>query len=417
MTGTLVREEGRASQGESALLGARLSELWPRLEKPRPIPSSATTKPLRSHCPPLDLMIILPLGIVSSPSKNAGPKKSFFSIHPPSFPMLTALPPSLQAAIDELAYPIHPRDLAAAADRLSAAYRERASLPALDFGEPAIRAAYAVVRMPGTYAAVCAAIAALQEQAPAIAPSRLLDIGCGPGTALWAAWEFFPSLREARCVDRNAHLLGLGSELWQRAAPEQAPAVSWERGGALMPASAVGERTPLVTAAFVLNELPPGEQGAAVTSWWDAAGEALLIVEPGTMEGFAAILRARDALLRAGAHIAAPCSHAGRCPLEGRSWCHFSARFPRTPRHRVAKGGTLGYEDEKFAYLAALRTPLSPRGQRILMTPQVSKATAELLLCTPDQPAHLVIPRKEKAAYKRARKADWGDLWVDEPEG
>ena len=83
----------------------------------------------------------------------------------------------------------------------------------------------------------------------------------------------------------------------------------------------------------------------------------LLIVEPGTTAGWQRILDARAQLIADGAHILAPCPHALACPIAQPDWCHFSARVARSRVHRLAKEAEVPWEDEKFIYLAASRTP------------------------------------------------------------
>ena len=65
-------------------------------------------------------------------------------------------------------------------------------------------------------------------------------------------------------------------------------------------------------------------------------------------------------------------------------WCHFSVRLPRLRGHRQAKGGTLGYEDEKFSYLAVARPALAAQGvaARIIRPPIARKFEVELPVCT-----------------------------------
>ena len=60
-------------------------------------------------------------------------------------------------------------------------------------------------------------------------------------------------------------------------------------------------------------------------------------------------------------------------------------RVPRTRRHRQLKGGTLGYEDEKFAYLVVSRDADEERAEaRVLRHPRVEKGRIALSLCTPE---------------------------------
>ena len=73
--------------------------------------------------------------------------------------------------------------------------------------------AYALVRMPATYAAITACLNALVEARPDFAPENLLDVGAGPGTASWAAAESFASLKNFMLLDINAALQKLALDL------------------------------------------------------------------------------------------------------------------------------------------------------------------------------------------------------------
>src|SRR6202044_2724366 len=73
--------------------------------------------------------------------------------------------------------------------------------------------AYALARMPATYAAVTASLTALRQITPDFAPVTLLDVGAGPGTATWAAAEAFSSLRTFTLLDANAALRALALDL------------------------------------------------------------------------------------------------------------------------------------------------------------------------------------------------------------
>jgi ribosomal protein RSM22 (predicted rRNA methylase) len=95
-------------------------------------------------------------------------------------------------------------------------------------------------------------------------------------------------------------------------------------------------------------------------------------------------------------------------------WCHFSQRIERTSLHRQLKGGELGYEDEKFSYIVADKSCASPTAARIVRHPRKHSGHVQLMLCT--TAGHIenrTVTRSSKAAYKQARKAEWGDIWID----
>lgn len=92
-------------------------------------------------------------------------------------------------------------------------------------------------------------------------------------------------------------------------------------------------------------------------------------------------------------------------------WCHFGARVERTALHRKLKGGALGYEDEKFAYLAIAKSPLNPAAARILRRPEIMTGFVRLELCTAQGLQSQTVTRKHKEAFKQARHTGWGDAW------
>jgi ribosomal protein RSM22 (predicted rRNA methylase) len=92
-------------------------------------------------------------------------------------------------------------------------------------------------------------------------------------------------------------------------------------------------------------------------------------------------------------------------------WCHFSQRVQRTAEHRQLKGGSLGYEDEKFSYLVASRLALTPAKSRIVRHPRKHTGFLHLNLCTPDGLETRTVTKSQKPAYKVARQAEWGDGW------
>ncbi len=305
-------------------------------------------------------------------------------------------------------------------------------------------AAYAATRLPATFAAVAAAFTQAQLRRPDWQPRTLLDVGAGPGVALWAALAVWPGLTNATLLERDPLMIALGRRLG--AAAPAAVTVDWRQGdlrhryvigevtgetmsdaaapthqraakparGAVAPAAGYD----LVTASYVLSELPAAERAILLDRLWAATNGALALIGPGTPIGFAQIRAARAQLIAAGATILAPCPHDGDCPMgaagplaaaEARrdrwlvrptpddepnaatvatednganqttvaqgsrehdarqpahydapdDWCHFAQRLARSRLHRQIKGGDLAYEDEKFSYVIAVR-PTNP---------------------------------------------------------
>ncbi|HKX33439.1 MAG TPA: small ribosomal subunit Rsm22 family protein, partial [Blastocatellia bacterium] len=99
------------------------------------------------------------------------------------------------------------------------------------------------------------------------------------------------------------------------------------------------------------------------------------------------------------------------CPMPADDWCHFSRRVERSSLHRRLKGAELGYEDEKFSYVAVTREPLPPAAARVLRHPLRHPGVVKLRLCAADGLTALTVSRKGKEAWRQARKIDWGDAW------
>src|SRR4030088_3418112 len=114
------------------------------------------------------------------------------------------LPAELKAALDAKLQGLSRNDAAERAALISQTYRDGGGSGAIRSEADAL--AYAVSRMPATYAAVTASLNALGEIRPGFAPNSLLDVGAGPGTATWAATEAFSSLQSFPLLDTNSSL-------------------------------------------------------------------------------------------------------------------------------------------------------------------------------------------------------------------
>ncbi len=318
------------------------------------------------------------------------------------------LPTSLRSAIEQELSGVSFSSLNSAATELSDRYRQQRKADRFITSD-VHRLAYMAVRMPATFAAVSKALAQLGEE---FQPESLLDLGAGTGSAAWAAAERFDSLQRFTLIEQDSQLIELGSKLAQESGNEALRSADWRLGNLRN----VTEFAPhdLVICSYSLGEIESVAASKIVKSALRAAQQMLIVVEPGTTKGFATVRAIRDQLIEAGAFLVAPCPHSQACPMspmqeDETDWCHFSARFDRTSLHRRLKGGSLGYEDEKFSYIAAAKVPATSETARVIRHPLRQPGFTQLQLCTPEGLKTLSITKRDKEAWKRARKTDWGD--------
>ncbi|GII85676.1 rRNA methyltransferase [Sphaerisporangium siamense] len=318
---------------------------------------------------------------------------------------MITLPDELRDALDDMIGGYREQDLARSAGRLTARYRETGPDPALR-SETDV-AAYTATRMPATYAAVTTALTQAAAAMPEVWPVSHLDVGGGTGAAVWAASAVWPSLRHVSVIEREPAVIAVGRRLAAAAAHPGVKNATWQRSAIrtdLTPPPA-----DLVTISYVLAELPAAAQ-EPVVRWLAGRGTTVAIVEPGTPQGYARVLAARDLLVDLGMRVAAPCPHTSACPLPAGDWCHFSARLPRMGLHRRLKAAELGFEDEKFSYVVATSAPVAPAEGRILRHPRTRKGLVTLTLCA-DGVTERNVSKRHGDAYRAARDATWGDPW------
>ncbi|MFB0620051.1 small ribosomal subunit Rsm22 family protein [Streptomyces sp. AGS-58] len=319
---------------------------------------------------------------------------------------------TLRGALGGLLAGLPPSRVAGAVERLIANYRGDTPTHAPILRDRADVAAYAAYRMPATFEAVRSALAAFADAVPGWVPAGHVDVGGGTGAATWAVTATWDGTRPVTVLDWAEPALALGREL--AAANPALEGARWQR--ARIGTGLALDDTDLVTVSYVLNELDAADRAALVDAAASAA-RAVVIVEAGTPAGYERVIEARDRLVGAGFRVAAPCPHSAACPIApGTDWCHFSARVGRSSLHRQVKGGSLAYEDEKFAYVAATRLPAAPAPARVVRRPQIRKGQVLLDLCEAgERLTRTTVTKRHGELYRAARDTDWGDAWP--PDG
>lgn len=261
---------------------------------------------------------------------------------------------------------------------------------------------YVISRMPATYAAVYSAfkqiLANYNEKM-----TSLLDVGAGTGTGTWAVNEI-ENMSQITCLEREKSMSNIGKKLMKNTALDN---VQWKSYNILQ--DEIAEKADIVLTSYMINELPEQEREKAVLKLWQATNKLMVVIEPGTPEGFKNILNIRNLIKEQGGYIVAPCCCNGECPIKENDWCAFYARVTRSSIHRQAKGGNLGYEDEKFSYIAFSKTPVEITGERILRHPQINSGFVKVKLCTAEGIQEKTYSKKDGEIYKKIKKLDAGE--------
>ena len=255
------------------------------------------------------------------------------------------------------------------------------------WSSPAAMSAYLYYFLPWNLIRLCRLFSGLGlPEPPEDAPSLLLDLGSGPLTVPLALWLSHPEWRsrpiEVVAVDAAGKPPRLGRDIL-RILCEDAGVEPWTVHVVQAPIAQAGHRAAdfarkgmkpwLLTAANVLNELPPSrknrlmeddedeEDGASPASEGtlegvlsslavfldrceDSSAARMLFIEPGTRLGGLTLMRLRAIAREAGLRVTAPCPHVFGCPLArpdedeedlaggpgltsrlaGRTWCHYT---------------------------------------------------------------------------------------------
>jgi len=310
-------------------------------------------------------------------------------------------PAELRCEIEQLLSQENTADMSAAAEGISRRYRENDGSGRRMVSSRRDILAYAAVRMPATFGAVCRSLQLTLECVPEERREfqTVLDIGAGTGAASIAA-ALTAECSEIRCIEREPEMMALGERFTEICGvPAQ-----WSRGDIT---EGISGKAELVLCSYCLNELTQSGRRNAVQRLWDSTQSLLLIIEPGTPEGWLHMMEIRRQLIDMGGHIAAPCPSQGECPLDGGDWCHFTERIQRSRMHKRLKGGDVPYEDEKFCFIAASREPAEPCSARVLRHPLTESGRITLELCTPAGKERRMVTKKSPQ-FKAARKAESG---------
>jgi ribosomal protein RSM22 (predicted rRNA methylase) len=317
------------------------------------------------------------------------------------------LPDPLKKAIEEELAASSMRDITSAREELTERYRTPS--PDRMMSDNAHRLSYLATRLPATYEAIAHVLHEVERRLPNTPIHSIVDMGGGPGTALWAAASVFELLSQITVIENDSSLITIGKRLAQKSDVNVIRKANWTRAD--FTKLEVIPRGDLTIFSYAIGEIDEAKRLPLLRRCWETTQSVLVVIEPGTPKGFERIRTIRQELIALGGHIIAPCPHANACPMEKGDWCHFAARVERSSFHRKLKGGTLGHEDEKFSYIAVAKSPCLLPEARILRHPQKRTGHVSLTLCTKNGLKQEIVSKRTPESYKNARKLDWGDTY------
>ena len=250
-------------------------------------------------------------------------------------------------------------------------------------------------------------LAELEAYAPPGEPPRVLDFGCGPGTASIALLLRRP-VRELVLVDVVDQALE-AARFFARELGVEA------RSGPDLPPGPFD----LIFAANVLAEAaPPLEELLSDEGH-------LVVLEPALRANTRRLMEVRDRLAARGYRIAAPCLGRASCPMLEHDdlWCHQDVPWPRPgPVAEVDRRVGLFKETLKYSYLVVTRKGRTradlPGGWRVVSNLHREKGKAWAWLCGREGPLCRaeVLKRhrsEETAAFFRADRGDILDVQLE----
>jgi len=151
------------------------------------------------------------------------------------------LPNSLRTKIEEISSTYSHQSLKESSTHLSQVYREHQSVH-----QDLDRIAYLSTRMPATFASISRVL----QEIPTLKIESILDLGSGPATTLWAAWELWHTRYQCPCLERDQSWINLAKQLEIQKFMD----VSWEQKD-LLHTNELPQHD-LVVFAYSLGELP-----------------------------------------------------------------------------------------------------------------------------------------------------------------
>lgn len=272
------------------------------------------------------------------------------------------------------------------------------------------RLIYLLARLPQTTLVLQQVLRSLQEVVPEA--RHFCDFGAGPGNLVWALGALNWSYNSIQLVERDEPMRELGAALLDEAPHYERRKLTWHARLDEKVLRAID----VSVASYSLGEVQESLRKTIVSELWKQSRYGMVIIEPGTPQGFSVIRSLRAQLIDEGAVIQVPCTHEQACPMPPKDWCHFKLNCKRPSFLRQVKNSTLGYEEENYSYVVAVKASEMPSVSkarpygRVVRPPLKRSGHVSLDLCASTGIERMTVSKKDGELYKESRKLSLGDV-------
>lgn len=226
---------------------------------------------------------------------------------------------------------------------------------------------------------------------------RVLDFGCGPGTASLALIGMGIKA-DIFAIDSSAHMRDLATKLL----------TGWTQLDFKVTERFEG-RFDLIILGNVLNEMGRSSADSLLNTLAEALspGGSIIILEPALKEQTKNAMHLRDSLLKNNQGLTPifPCTHREPCPMllqEPENWCHGTLRWEE-PRLTRQLDELTGFNKHRIKFTGFIfqRDGAPMQGVRVLDGPHKNKRGMEVLVCGPGQYGRRMLGRAEAKGIKQ----------------
>ncbi len=275
--------------------------------------------------------------------------------------------------------------------------------------------AYLALRFPATFAQIVSALSQINERIPAWKPKSVLELGCGPGTGLFAAKTVWPSIKTATGLDTEQLFLSLAEEIHYDS--KMNLDVTWVKSTVLKWIAAEDKVSyDLIIVANVLNELTDEEHERLIQKISQRSSGVVVLLEPGTAYGFSIIQKAARAVAPMH-HLITPYIN-NSFVASDEYWIHFSQRFQRPEFQRRIRQSmrdsslmASDWEDAKYSYVAWGNIPEEkPIWGVCIGKVEKLKGFLTIPVLTAEGIVNARVLKRNKAEYNYVKAIRWGEV-------